>query len=59
MCSPCYVDLLFYGNIELSDSDVSDEENGGDTSYLIDSSLDDSELFSLSEIVVSELQMWN
>ena len=40
------LDLLFYDNIELTK-----EKDGGDASYLIDSSLDGSELFSLSEIV--------
>ena len=43
--------LLFYDDIELSDSDVSEEEDGGDARYLIDSPLDASELFSLSNVV--------
>ena len=42
--------LLFYNNKELFDSDVSEEEDGGDACYLIDS-LDASELFSFSEVV--------
>ena len=37
--------------IDLSDNDVSEEKDGGDASYLIDSPLDASELFSLSEVV--------
>ena len=48
MHGPFYI--CFYGNIELSDSDGSKEEDGGDASCLIDSSLDASELFSLSEV---------
>ena len=45
------LDLLFYDNIELSDSNVSDEKDGGDASYLVDSPLDGIELFSLSKVV--------
>ena len=45
------VDLLFYEDIELLNSNVSEEKDGGDASYLIDSPLDASELFSLSEVV--------
>ena len=45
------LDLLFYDDIELSISDVSEEEDGRDASYLINSPLDASELFSLSEVV--------
>ena len=49
------LDLLFYDDIELSDSGVNEEEDGGDASYLIDSLLDASELFSLSEVVSETL----
>ena len=42
---------LFYDDIELSDSDVGKEEDGGDASYLIDSPLDASEMFSSNELV--------
>ena len=44
------LDLLFYNDIDLSDSNVSKEEDGN-ASYPIDSPLDASELFSLSEVV--------
>ena len=43
--------MLFYDDIELSDSDISEEEDEGDANYLIDRSLDASELFSSSEVV--------
>ena len=49
--------LLFYDDIELSGSDVSEEPDRGD-GYFIDSLLDACELFSLSE-VVSETPSWN
>ena len=47
------LDLLFLMTIaiDLTDSDVSEEKDGGDASYLIDCPLDVSELFSLSEVV--------
>ena len=45
------LDLLFYDYIELSDCDVSEEEEGGYASCFIDRPLDASELFSLSEFV--------
>ena len=45
------LDLLFYDYIKLSASDISEEKDGRDASYLIDSPLDTSELFSLSEVV--------
>ena len=38
-CVWSVLDLLFYDDIELPDSDVSEEDNGGDPSYLIDSPL--------------------
>ena len=48
------LDLLLYDNTEFSESDVSKEEDGQDASYLIDSPLDGSELFSLSEVTVGD-----
>ena len=45
------LDLLFYDVIELSNSNVREEEDGGDASSSIDSPLDASELFSLSEVL--------
>ena len=45
------LNLLFYNDIDLSDSDISEKKDGGDASYLIDSPLDGTELFSLSEVV--------
>ena len=42
---------MIYDDIELSDSDASEDEDEGDASYLTDSPLDASELFSLSETV--------
>ena len=43
--------FVVYVNIELSDSNISEEKDGGDTNYPIDSPLDGSELISLSEVV--------
>ena len=54
-----HLDLLFYNNTELSVSNVSEEEDGGDAHYPIDRPLDASELFSLSEVVSERLQLWN
>ena len=34
------LDLLFYNNIELPESNVREEEDGGEASYLIESPLD-------------------
>ena len=49
--------LLFYNDRELSDSDVSEEEDGGNANYLIDSPLVASELFRVKLSV--RLQLWN
>ena len=38
-------------NIELSDSDGSEENDGGDASYFIDSPVDGTEMFSLRKVV--------
>ena len=51
------LDLLFSDDIELSDSDVSEEEDKGDARYLIDSPLVASDSFSLSEIIDEGLVM--
>ena len=53
------LDWLFYDNKELSNSDVSEEMNGGDASYLKDSPLDGNKLFSLSEVVSEIPVVWN
>ena len=49
------LDLLFCDDIELSGSDVSEEEDGGDASYLIDSPLEANDWFGLSEVVSETL----
>ena len=45
------LDLLSYDNIELSDSDISKEKDGGDASDIVNILLGGGELFSLSEVV--------
>ena len=43
--------LLFYDDKELSDSDVSEDDDGRGASYVIDSPVNATELFSLIEVV--------
>ena len=45
------LDLLFNDEFELADSDSSEEEDGGESSYLGESPLDAAELVSLSEAI--------